>query len=717
MNKIFTTFFIFLCLFTNSQCRIIPNPVSYIENTGYFFSANIVIDSTQISKNNLIFFNDEINNRFRKKIELDATKNNLEFEKISHAKLDYYKIEIDKKIKISYTNERSCFYAINSLLQQLEQDEKTYLIARKCVIEDYPKFEWRGLHLDVSRHFFTVEEVKRFLDLMAYYKFNTFHWHLTDDQGWRIEIKKYPKLTEIGAWRDSTVNKHYSTKPRTYKVQKYGGFYTQEQIKEVVKYSQQKHINVVPEIELPGHSRAALAAYPEFSCTGIQQNVPGLWGIFDDIYCSKKETISFLKDILTEVLELFPSEYIHIGGDEAPKTRWKNCEKCQKVIKENNLKDEHELQSYVIRQMDEFLTAKGRKLIGWDEILEGGLSPNATVMSWRGFEGGIDAVKQNHAVVMSPGSHCYFDHYQSENPNEPLAIGGYTPLEKVYEFNPIPAGLNNEQESLILGGQANVWTEYIPDFKQVEYMVYPRALALSQVLWSENKPNYQTFETSLIKYHFPFLKSKQVNFSSALFYPKLTISDASNKIGVHFESKNENKTIIFDRQDYNKSTKKNIEFQGQEFPFTFHFGIGTKVEFETLPHEKYRSNYKLCLVDGIIGKRPWNGKEWLGFNEDTISFKITLDKVEKISTITLSLLEDNGSWIYLPQKVICSISEDGQNWKSIEVKEIKELTKINVTQKLKQIQFELYTIQKIPENTEGAGNKPWTFIDEVLLEN
>jgi hexosaminidase len=306
------------------------------------------------------------------------------------------------------------------------------------------------LHLDVSRHFFSVDEVKRFIDLMALYKFNTFHWHLTDDQGWRIEIKKYPKLTEIGAFRDSTVIGHYSDRPRKYDVTQYGGYYTQDEVREVVAYAKDRFITVVPEIELPGHSRAALAAYPELSCTGMEQGVEGLWGIFDDIYCSKQETIDFMKDVLDEVVDLFPSEYIHIGGDEAPKTRWKSCPNCQKVIAENGLKDEHELQSYFIGQMDEFLTSKGKKLIGWDEILEGGLSPNAAVMSWRGLKGGIEAARQKHEVVMTPTTYCYFDYYQSGHPSEPVAIGGFLPLEKVYQFEPVPKELSEEEARFII---------------------------------------------------------------------------------------------------------------------------------------------------------------------------------------------------------------------------------------------------------------------------
>ena len=517
------TFFFSFCFFlnlihTSAQCPILPHPVYYDEKKDYYEITDWNVDLKSLPENLKIFFDFEVKNRFSQNL-IESKKTNFVFEYLHSDNPDLYKIIVDDKIRIQFSSDKSCFYALNTFLQLIEKNESNQLIIKKCEIEDYPKFQWRGLHLDVSRHFFSVDEVKRFLDLMAYYKFNVFHWHLTDDQGWRIEIKKYPKLTEIGAWRDSTVNNHYSTKPRTYSKEKYGGFYTQVQIKEIVQYAQNKFITVIPEIEMPGHSRAVLAAYPEYSCTQKQQNVPGLWGIFDDIFCSKPESIKFIKDILDEVCALFPSEYIHIGGDEAPKTRWKSCSNCQKIIHENKLKDEHELQSYFIKQIDAYLSKKGKKIIGWDEILEGGLSPNATVMSWRGFDGGIEAVNQSHKVIMTPGSHCYFDHYQSENPNEPLAIGGYTPLEKVYDFNPIPNGLTKEQEKLILGAQANLWTEYILNMKQLEYMTYPRAIALSQVLWCEKKPNYNQFEKTLTKHHFPFLNHKKVNYSKAIYYP------------------------------------------------------------------------------------------------------------------------------------------------------------------------------------------------------
>ena len=427
---------------------------------------------------------------------------------------------------------------------QLIQTEDDIKYISKAFVQDYPKFQWRGLHLDVSRHFFTVNEVKRYLDLMAMYKFNTFHWHLTDDQGWRIEIKKYPELTKIGGWRDSTLQNHYNSMPRTYDKTKYGGFYTQEEIKDIVSYANQRYITVVPEIEMPGHSRAALAAYPEYSCTKVQKGVPGTWGVFEDIYCSKEETFVFLKNILDEVINLFPGQYIHIGGDEAPKTRWKQCDQCQDVIKTNGLKDEHELQSFFIKKIEKYLNSKNKKLIGWDEILDGGLSPNSTVMSWRGVKGGIQASKQGNYVVMTPGTHCYFDHYQGKNKEEPLAIGGYTPLEKVYQFNPIPKELDVAQASFILGGQANLWTEYISTIKQLEYMTFPRAIALSQALWCSNKPDYKDFCTVLFDQHFKRLDFFHVNYSKTSLKPIISFKSEEDGLSIKLQSNNKNENFL-----------------------------------------------------------------------------------------------------------------------------------------------------------------------------
>lgn len=426
-----------------------------------------------------------------------------------------YSLYIKKnEIQISQVNSVGNFYGIQTLLQ-LIPFKKNEEIKLPCLnIEDETKYAWRGMHLDCSRHFFPKEFIKKYIDYLAMYKFNTFHWHLTDDQGWRIEIKKYPKLTEVGAWRNGSMIGRYDD--QKFDDKRYGGFYTQEEIKEIVAYATQRHITVVPEIEMPGHAIAALAAYPEYSCTGGPFEVGKIWGVYDDVFCPKDETFTFLENILTEVIALFPSEYIHIGGDECPKTRWKVCPHCQKRMKDENLKDEHELQSYFIQRIEKFVNSKGRKIIGWDEILEGGLAPNAAVMSWRGTEGGIAAAKQKHFVVMSPGSHCYFDHYQDDPKNEPIAIGGFTSVEKVYAFNPTPKELTSEEAKYILGAQANVWSEYILSPEHVEYMVFPRMAALSEVLWGTSNPEkYLDFKNRLIQ-HFKIYDVKGINYSKAI---------------------------------------------------------------------------------------------------------------------------------------------------------------------------------------------------------
>ena len=400
------------------------------------------------------------------------------------------------------------FYGIQTLLQLLPVSPYVMVNGAPAVrttgpldipavsIEDYPRFGYRGMMLDVCRHFFSVEMVKRYIDYLALHKMNYFHWHLTDDQGWRIEIKKYPRLTEVGAWRSGTIIGHH---PGTGNDSTpHGGFYTQDQIKEVVKYAADRYITILPEIEMPGHASAALAAYPNLGCTGGPYQVQQTWGVFNEVYCAGNDTVfQFLQDVLDEVMPLFPGKYIHVGGDECPKDSWKVCPKCQRRIKENGLKDEHGLQSYFIQRMEKYINSKGKQVIGWDEILEGGLAPNASVMSWRGEQGGIEAAKQNHDVVMTPGEYVYFDHAQLQN-DDSLTIGGYLPLSKVYQYEPVPAGLTAEQAKHVRGAQANLWTEYITNPKKIEYMIFPRMSALSEVLWSpKEQRNWPDFERRL----------------------------------------------------------------------------------------------------------------------------------------------------------------------------------------------------------------------------
>jgi hexosaminidase len=430
--------------------------------------------------------NDSIKNYSRFDILIDTNP-------LAH---ESYRLKIFKNDFVIHAGRAGAFYALQTIKQL---DENGSLFPGEII--DYPTYKYRGMHLDVCRHFFTVTEVKKYIDMLARYKFNTFHWHLTEDQGWRIEIKKYPKLTEIGSKRKETLIGKQKDEKGTgdYDKMPVEGFYTQEQIKEVVKYAQERFITIIPEIELPGHSLAAVASYPHLGCTGKSAEVGTRWGVYDDVYCAGKEsTFKFLQDVMDEVLTLFPSKYIHIGGDEVVKSNWKKCILCQNRIKEEKLKDEHELQSYFIQRMEKYLNSKGRQIIGWDEILEGGLAPNATVMSWRGEKGGIEAAKAKHDVIMTPGKPCYFDHGYTKSKEEPINIGGKNSLNNVYNYNPNPFELGDATSKYILGSQGNVWTEYIADWSKVEYMVYPRMQALSEVLWlADNMKNIDDFKLRL----------------------------------------------------------------------------------------------------------------------------------------------------------------------------------------------------------------------------
>jgi len=478
---------------------IIPNPYvinknpqfKKAKNEHFLFKKNIRIDVQDSSLQNIA----DMAPGLLKATKVNDSSSSLLILKIEALNMpnEAYQLRVySDSIVIAADSEAGVFYGLQSLAQMLPVDWKEAVQIPVCQIDDNPRFPYRGMHLDVCRHFFSVDFVKKYIDLMARYKLNTFHWHLTEDQGWRIEIKKYPKLTEIGAWRTQLDT-------ATGDSIRYGGFYTQEQIKDVVKYAADRFITIIPEIEMPGHARAALAAYPQFSCSGKRLPVATRWGVFDHVYCAGNDsTFLFLEDILDEVISLFPGKYIHVGGDECPKAAWEKCAKCQARIKKEGLKNEHELQSYFIQRIEKYLNSKGRKLIGWDEILEGGLAPEATVMSWRGISGGIAAAKQQHDVIMTPGTHCYFDHYQANPKYEPHAIGGYTSLQKVYSYEPIPKELSPEEAKYILGAQANMWTEYIPTEHHLEYMLLPRMLALAEVNWTlPKRKNWDDFNRRL----------------------------------------------------------------------------------------------------------------------------------------------------------------------------------------------------------------------------
>ncbi|WP_430811005.1 MULTISPECIES: family 20 glycosylhydrolase [unclassified Carboxylicivirga] len=439
-----------------------------------------------------------------------------------------YKLQVSPRgIVVKANNPVGLFYGFQTLRQLLpaEMESKTQVSdldfsIPAVSINDAPNFSYRGLHLDVGRHFYPVDFIKKYIDLLALHKMNVFHWHLTEDQGWRLEIKKYPRLAEVAAYRDETLVGHLGVGEHKYDGKRYGGYYTQEQAREIVKYAADRFITVIPEIELPGHAQAALTAYPELGCTGGPYKVAKKWGIFKEVYCAgNEEVFTFLEDVLLEVMDIFPSKYIHIGGDECPKDRWKTCPKCKKRMKVEGCKDAHELQSYFIHRIEKFLNEHDRDIIGWDEILEGGLAPNATVMSWRGIKGGEAAAKQGHNVVMTPNTHFYLDYYQNDPKEDPLAIGGYLPLSKVYSYNPMAGELSEEEAKHIIGVQGNVWTEYMPESSYVEYMTYPRACAIAEVGWLPfEKRDYSAFAKRL-QGHFKRLDVMNVNYFDKVLMP------------------------------------------------------------------------------------------------------------------------------------------------------------------------------------------------------
>ena len=694
-----------------------------------------------------------------------------------------YDLTIDKTtIKISADNEEGLFYGIQTLLQLLPNKkeksiQKNYpLSINQLSIIDYPRFTYRGMHLDVARHFYPVAFIKKYIDYLAAYKFNTFHWHLTDDQGWRIEIKKYPLLTQVGGFRNGTITGRYPGKGND--SIRYGGFYTQQQIKEVVQYAAERYIDVIPEIEMPGHASAAIAAYPQLSCfpdedTKVLPSTPWAgsrkgkqvqqtWGVFEDVFAPTDYTFNFLQNILDEVMPLFPSKYIHIGGDECPKESWKRSTFCQQLIKANNLKDEHGLQSYFIQRIEKYINSKGKKIIGWDEILEGGLAPNAAVMSWRGEEGGIEAAKQNHDVVMTPGSHCYLDHSQSKN-EDSVTIGGYLPLEKVYSYEPIPAALNAEQAKHILGAQGNVWTEYIKNSSKVEYMIFPRLMALSEVLWSpKEKRNWNDFEKRLPAIFERFDKEK-TNYSKAYYDLQATVLPTQDYDGVlwRLESNNTNTNISYssggssndirytgwikvkNSQSYSARLYSNDIITGSigvidyykllsstRQSFSFNNATGKKITITNQPSVNYPGDGAFTLVNGVQNEKGLSkGNEFLGFLGKDLDAIIDLGAVMDIKKVTLHTLEQNGSWIYLPSKVevIYMYSIDtGKNallgppdkMLSVDVQQGKNISKIEIPgeQRCRYIRVVAKNFGIIPSGNPGAGNAAWLFADEIEVE-
>ncbi len=735
--------------------HIIPKPVSIIDLKGYFEVNKFTNFAYKEENTEVATFMELLNTKFPFPLKGIIVKESPEENAINFVidstinKEEGYILEVTNSfINIRAKTYSGIFYGVQTLLQILEFDTRDNKIPA-LIITDFPRFKYRGLHLDVCRHFFPPEFVKKYIDLMSGYKFNRFHWHLTEDQGWRIEIKKYPKLTEIGAYRDSTMIGRYSDVPRRFDKTRYGGYYTQEEIKDIVRYAAKKHITIVPEIEMPGHSRAALAAYPELACTEGPFSVMPIWGVSEDIYCPTEKTFKFLEDVLSEVMELFPGEYIHIGGDEAPKARWKESKYCQKLIEKEGLKDEHELQSYFIRRIEKFVNSKGKKIIGWDEILEGGLAPNATVMSWRGEKGGIEAAKQHHEVVMTPGNYCYFDHYQSLDKDEPLAIGGYTPLEEVYSYNPVPKELTKEEAKYIIGAQGNMWTEYIPTPELVEYMVYPRAIALSEVVWTPQKlRNYKDFLKRLIP-HIEELKNEGVNVANhlgdisakfentgdgvkmtlwnsmpgSIIYYTLDGKIPDNTFPVYSEPGIIRKSVKIKAVTYYKGKQAGPVFSRE---IKMHKAAGKFMKLINEPSPKYNKGGANAVINGIMGSdMRYADDQWLGFNGKDFEGIIDLGAKMHINRIKMRFFNNKGAWIYPPDEIEIYASDDGYSFTIagaliIKSKNTSKVMSVpvrllkNTNARFLKIKVKNHGI--IEEGAQGAGHPAWLFVDEIIVE-
>ncbi len=627
-----------------------------------------------------------------------------------------------------------------------------------CVsVEDRPRFGWRGALLDCARHFYPKEFVKRWIDILALHKLNTFHWHLTDDQGWRIEIKKYPRLTEIGAWRVDREDQHWNAREpqKPGEAATYGGFYTQDDIREIVAYAASRYVTIVPEIEMPGHAKGALTAYPEYSCTGGPFTVPpgGYWPI-TDVFCPGNDgTFDFLEDILAEVVDLFPGTFVHIGGDEVDKTEWKRCPKCQARMKAEKLKDEGELQSYFVRRIEKILNARGRRLIGWDEILEGGLAPQATVMSWRGTDGGIAAAKAGHDVVMSPTSHCYIDYYQGNPAYEPLAIGGYLPLSKVYSFEPAPDVLTEAEAKHILGGQANLWTEYVPDGQHAEYLALPRLAALAEKVWSpKRKRDWADFAarvgTLLARYEENGLNCAR---SAYLVAVRAESRRGGRRVAFKLETEIPGLDIRYTvggfdpgpaAMPYKKPvlSKATTEIRAAAFEgsrqlspavstdrFTVHAASGRKPALAAPFSEKYAGSGVRALTDGLFGSRDINDGRWQGYEGTDLDAVIDLGAPRAVRRIAVRCLQNINSWIFLPASVELAVSTDGGAYETVgQVTNdisprladaiIKEFGAAFEARRARYVRVRAKTVGAVPDWHFGAGGKAWLFADEIIVE-
>jgi hexosaminidase len=748
-------------VYTEKDIQIIPKPVNVVINKGVFeFSKNTVfVANTDFQKDisNALINKFEVAAGWRPVLGAKAPQRNfIQFKVDPALHKEAYKLEVNNtSITVTANGNAGFIYGLETIRQLLPVAiESKYVITSSkweipnVTINDEPRFQWRGLMLDLSRHFFDKNYVMETIDRLAMHKMNVLHLHLVDDQGWRIEIKKYPKLTEVGAWRVDQENRSWNARLTVNPDEKgtYGGFLTQEELKEIVKYAATKNIEIIPEIEMPAHVSSAIAAYPELACFNQRIGVPsgGLWPI-TDIYCAGKEsTFEFLQNVIDEVITIFPSKYIHIGGDEATKTNWEKCPFCQKRIKDEGLKNVNELQSYFVKRMEKYINSKGKKVIGWDEILEGGLAPEATVMSWRGTKGGIEAADLGHDVIMTPESPCYFNFYQGPQNEEPLAFDAYNPLSEVYKFDPVVPTMTPQEASHVLGGQANLWAEHLPGPKDSEYMIFPRLAALSEVLWStkesRNWNDFTTRLTSLLK-RYDYLGINYAK-SAYLVTASSTADLAKKQINVKLKNEFPNPDIRYvlgnKNIDHNALKYTNpIEFSGTTIlkaslfqndkpigkTFTdtiiFHKAVGHKVKYLTPFNENYKGDAN-TMVNSIRGSKNFHDGQWQAWIVNDMELIIDLEKQENIEQVSIGTLESQGAGVNFPVEVKVLVSTDGLTYK--QVGKVSRPYAVNPIPELKdfKINFEktnarfvkviAYNLKKSPK-----GESSWLFVDEILV--
>ncbi len=750
---------------SQTNFNVVPAPVELKIGNGYFKidkETRIVLEGVNLEKIAGLFNNYlEENYGFNLRVSKSPVNKNaiiLNYERMNYPLPGAYSIEInDKQVYIAGDNETGVFYGIQTLIQLLptKNAKKYSLPIPQLSISDHPRFKYRGMHLDVSRHFFSVEQVKKYIDHLATFKFNTFHWHLTDDQGWRIEIKKYPKLTSVGGFRNGTIIGAY---PGTGNDSiRYGGFYTQQQIKEVVKYAADRYITIIPEIDIPGHSSAAIAAYPQLSCFPAEtsqipantawagsregKQVPQSWGVFEDVLCPSEFTFKFLEDVMNELVQLFPSKYIHIGGDECPKESWKRSAFCQQLMKDKKLKDENGLQSYFIQRIEKYLNKHNKKIIGWDEILDGELAPNTTVMSWHGEQECIVAAKQGHDVIMTPENPLYLNHAQSKH-EDSVTQGGFNPIENVYNYEPVPKELTLKEVSHILGAQGNMWSEHLLNEKKLEYMLFPRIAALSEVLWSpKEKRSWEDFKKRL-PVILERLDQQKINYSHA-YYDLIGAAlptETNDGILWKIESNNKDGAIKWSyssnsaMHDYHEAITVQGSAKGVSAiyivndkvvarvsqDFYFNKATGKKITLSNQPSSNYPGDGAFTLVNGIQNEKglAWSS-EFLGFSGKDVEAVIDLGKTEITTGIKLHAFEQQASWIYFPLFVNASFSEDGINFSDqIELKRTGNIYSAVIIKETAARYIKVFAKNTgiISIGNPGSGNPAWLFVDEIEVQ-